>query len=357
MSVSNGHSNGSVKVAERAAGTAAVKLTAKDFKSDQEVRWCPGCGDYAILSAVQGFMPSLGIPRERIVFISGIGCSSRFPYYMNTYGMHSIHGRAPAIATGLSVSRPDLSVWVITGDGDALSIGGNHLIHALRRNVNLRILLFNNQIYGLTKGQYSPTSELGKITKSTPMGSVDYPFNPVSVALGAEASFVARSIDSDRRHLTEVLTQAANHKGAAFIEVYQNCNIFNDGAFDLLKEPETRDGNQIRLRHGEPIRFGEGSDRGVHLTGDGRVELVDVAEVGEDALLVHDAHRQDPGLAFMLSRLSHGADGPTPIGVFRDVERPVYDELLADQLERASTRQGAGDLDKLLHSGDTWELT
>jgi len=223
-----------------------VQLTAKDFKSDQEVRWCPGCGDYAILSAVQGFMPQLGIPREKIVFVSGIGCSSRFPYYMNTYGMHSIHGRAPAIATGLSVTRPDLSVWVITGDGDALSIGGNHLIHALRRNVNLKILLFNNQIYGLTKGQYSPTSELGKITKSTPMGSLDHPFNPVSVALGAEATFVARSIDSDRKHLTEVLTKAAAHKGTAFVEIYQNCNIFNDGAFDLLKEPDTRADNQIR---------------------------------------------------------------------------------------------------------------
>jgi 2-oxoglutarate/2-oxoacid ferredoxin oxidoreductase subunit beta len=358
MSARNGQGgNGAVKVAERAAGTAPAKLTAKDFKSDQEVRWCPGCGDYAILSAVQGFMPSLGIPRERIVFISGIGCSSRFPYYMNTYGMHSIHGRAPAIATGLSVTRPDLSVWVITGDGDALSIGGNHLIHALRRNVNLKILLFNNQIYGLTKGQYSPTSELGKITKSTPMGSVDHPFNPISVALGAEASFVARSIDSDRRHLTEVLTAAANHQGAAFIEVYQNCNIFNDGAFDLLKEPDTREGNQIRLRHGEPIRFGPDGERGVRLAGDGRVELVDVAEVGEEQLLVHDAHREDPSLAFMLSRLSHGADGPTPIGVFRDIHRPVYDELLAEQLERAEAKQGVGDLEKLLHSGDTWELT
>jgi 2-oxoglutarate ferredoxin oxidoreductase subunit beta len=357
MSVKNGQGgNGAVKLAEQATPTATAKLTAKDFKSDQEVRWCPGCGDYAILSAVQGFMPTLGIPRERIVFISGIGCSSRFPYYMHTYGMHSIHGRAPAIATGLSVSRPDLSVWVVTGDGDALSIGGNHLIHALRRNVNLKILLFNNQIYGLTKGQYSPTSELGKVTKSTPMGSVDYPFNPVSVALGAEASFVARSIDSDRRHLTEVLTQAANHMGTAFVEVYQNCNIFNDGAFDLLKEPETRDGNQIRLRHGEPIRFGTNGERGVRLSGDGRVELVSVAEVGEEHLLVHDAHRQDPSLAFMLSRLSHGADGPTPIGVFRDVQRPVYDELLAGQLERAATKQGAGDLDRLLRSGDTWEL-
>jgi 2-oxoglutarate ferredoxin oxidoreductase subunit beta len=358
MNASNGQGgNGAVKVAERPTGTGTVKPTAKDFKSDQEVRWCPGCGDYAILSAVQGFMPSLGIPRERIVFVSGIGCSSRFPYYMNTYGMHSIHGRAPAIATGLSVTRPDLSVWVITGDGDALSIGGNHLIHALRRNVDLKILLFNNQIYGLTKGQYSPTSELGKITKSTPMGSVDSPFNPISVALGAEASFVARSIDSDRRHLTEVLTAAAAHSGTAFIEVYQNCNIFNDGAFDLLKEPDTRDDNQIRLRHGEPIRFGKDGERGVRLSSDGRAELVDVAEVGEERLLVHDAHREDPSLAFMLSRLSHGADGPTPIGVFRDIERPVYDELLADQLAHAAAKQGVGDLDKLLHSGDTWELT
>jgi 2-oxoglutarate ferredoxin oxidoreductase subunit beta len=346
----NGHSG------DGADRSAPLKLTAKDFKSDQEVRWCPGCGDYAILSAVQGFMPTLGIPRERIVFISGIGCSSRFPYYMNTYGMHSIHGRAPAIATGLSVTRPDLSVWVVTGDGDALSIGGNHLIHALRRNVNLKILLFNNQIYGLTKGQYSPTSELGKITKSTPMGSLDRPFNPVSVALGAEATFVARSIDSDRKHLTEVLSAAAAHKGAAFVEIYQNCNIFNDGAFDLLKEPDTRDDNQIRLRHGEPIRFGKNLERGVRLTGTGQVELVDVAEVGEDALLVHDAHRDDPSLAFMLSRLSHNADGPTPIGVFRDVERPVYDEMLAEQLELATAKLGKGDLEKLLHAGDTWEI-
>jgi len=333
---------------------APVRLTAKDFKSDQEVRWCPGCGDYAILSAVQGFMPTLGIPREKIVFISGIGCSSRFPYYMNTYGMHSIHGRAPAIATGLATSRPDLSVWVITGDGDGLSIGGNHLIHALRRNVNLKILLFNNQIYGLTKGQYSPTSELGKLTKSSPMGSLDWPFNPVSVALGAEATFVARTIDSDRQHLTEVLRKASQHKGAAFVEIYQNCNIFNDGAFDLLKDPETRADHQIRLEHGKPVRFGANGEKGVRATADGRVEIVNVDEVGEDALLVHDEHREDPGLAFMLSRLSHSAGGPTPIGVFRDVERPVYDELMADQLERARAKHGQGDLRKLLHSGDTW---
>ena len=346
MTTANGQGN----------GAAPVKLTAKDFKSDQEVRWCPGCGDYAILSAVQGFMPTLGIPRERIVFVSGIGCSSRFPYYMNTYGMHSIHGRAPAIATGLSVSRPDLSVWVITGDGDALSIGGNHLIHALRRNVNLKILLFNNQIYGLTKGQYSPTSERGKVTKSTPMGSLDHPFNPVSVALGAEATFVARSIDSDRGHLTEVLRKAAAHRGTAFVEVYQNCNIFNDGAFDVLKEPDTRADNQIRLEHGKPIRFGADGEKGVKLTGEGRVEIVDVADVGEDALLVHDEHRKEPSLAFMLSRLAHSTHKPTPIGVFRDVDRPVYDELMAEQLE-AAAGQGRGDLAKLLHGGDTWELS
>ncbi|HEY8556250.1 MAG TPA: 2-oxoacid:ferredoxin oxidoreductase subunit beta, partial [Actinomycetes bacterium] len=324
MTLGNGHGNG-----------APVKLTAKDFKSDQEVRWCPGCGDYAILSAVQGFMPQLGIPRERIVFVSGIGCSSRFPYYMNTYGMHSIHGRAPAIATGLSVTRPDLSVWVITGDGDALSIGGNHLIHALRRNVNLKILLFNNQIYGLTKGQYSPTSELGKITKSTPMGSLDHPFNPVSVALGAEATFVARSIDSDRAHLTEVLGKAAAHRGTAFVEIYQNCNIFNDGAFDLLKEPDTRADNQIRLEHGKPIRFGADGEHGVRLTDDCRVELVEVADVGEENLLVHDAHREDPALAFMLSRLAHTPHSPTPIGLFRQVSRPVYGQEMQRQLDEA----------------------
>jgi 2-oxoglutarate/2-oxoacid ferredoxin oxidoreductase subunit beta len=337
-------------------GAAPVKLTAKDFKSDQEVRWCPGCGDYAILSAVQGFMPSLGIPRERIVFVSGIGCSSRFPYYMNTFGMHSIHGRAPAIATGLAVTRRDLSVWVITGDGDALSIGGNHLIHALRRNVNLKILLFNNQIYGLTKGQYSPTSERGKITKSTPMGSLDHPFNPVSVALGAEATFVARSIDSDRAHLTEVLRKAAAHRGTAFVEVYQNCNIFNDGAFDELKEADTRADHQIRLEHGQPIRFGADGEKGVRLTEEARVEIVDVADVGVEGLLVHDEHRKEPSLAFMLSRLAHSTHKPTPIGVFRDVDRPVYDELMAEQLDAAAAKQGRGDLVKLLHSGDTWRL-
>jgi 2-oxoglutarate ferredoxin oxidoreductase subunit beta len=271
--------------------------------------------------------------------------------------MHSIHGRAPAIATGLGTSRPDLSVWVITGDGDGLSIGGNHLLHALRRNVNLNILLFNNQIYGLTKGQYSPTSELGKITKSTPMGSLDQPYNPVSLALGAEASFVARTIDSDRKHLTEVLRKAANHRGASFVEIYQNCNIFNDGAFDLLKDPTTRDDYQIRLEHGQPIRFGADGERGVRMTTEGRLEIVDVATVGEDALLVHDEAHTDPGLAFMLSRLAtSGAMSPTPIGVFRNVDRPVYDDLMADQLDKAVARQGTGDLGGLLAGGDTWTI-
>ena len=334
-------------------GKNLVQLTAKDFKSDQEVRWCPGCGDYAILAALQSFMPELGLPREQIVFISGIGCAARFPYYMQTYGMHSIHGRAPAIATGLSTSRPDLSVWVVTGDGDALSIGGNHLIHALRRNVNVKILLFNNQIYGLTKGQYSPTSPLGTRNKSTPMGSLDWPFNPVSIALGAEATFVARSIDTDKKHLTEILRRAATHKGAALIEIYQNCNVYNDGAFDAVKEQTE---NQIRLEHEQPIRFGEEGERGVKLRPDGSCELVDVAAVGEHALLVHDEFHEEASLAFSLSRISHTPHGPTPIGIFRDIERPVYDELMAEQLETATTERGEGDLKALLHAGDTWSV-
>jgi 2-oxoglutarate ferredoxin oxidoreductase subunit beta len=319
------------------------------------VRWCPGCGDYSILSTVQGFMPELGLAKENIVFISGIGCSSRFPYYMNTYGLHSIHGRAPALATGLSVSRPDLSVWVITGDGDALSIGGNHLIHALRRNVNLKILLFNNRIYGLTKGQYSPTSEQGKITKSTPQGSVDYSFNPVSVALGAEATFVARSIDSDRKHLSSVLAAAAAHEGTALVEIYQNCNIFNDGAWEQLKDADTADDLLIKLVHGEPIRFGKDGSKGVVRTADGQVAIANVAEVGEDALLVHDAHREDPSLAFALSRLSEVHTlADTPIGIFRDVTRPSYDRLVREQLDEARDKKGAGDLQALVRGGDTW---
>jgi 2-oxoglutarate/2-oxoacid ferredoxin oxidoreductase subunit beta len=273
---------------------------------------------------------------------------------METYGMHSIHGRAPAIATGLSASRPDLSVWVVTGDGDALSIGGNHLIHALRRNVNLKILLFNNQIYGLTKGQYSPTSPLGTRNKATPMGSLDWPFNPVSIALGAEATFVGRSIDTDKKHLTEVLRRASKHRGTAFVEIYQNCNVYNDGAFDAVKE-ETE--NQIRLEHGKPIRFGADGERGVKLAPDGSCELVDVGDVGEDALLRHDEHHEAASLAFSLSRISHTPHGPTPIGIFRDIERPVYDDLMTEQLEEAKSERGEGDLAALLHAGDTWQIS
>ena len=312
-----------------------TKQTLKDFKSDQEVRWCPGCGDYAILAAVQSFLPELGLRRENIVFVSGIGCSSRFPYYLNTYGFHSIHGRAPAIATGLAASRPDLSVWVITGDGDALSIGGNHLIH----------------------GQYSPTSEIGKITKSTPMGSLDKPFNPISLALGAEAGFVARTIDSDRKHLQSVLKQAAEHRGASLVEIYQNCNIFNDGAFDTLKDPATRDEITIRLEHGQPIVFGTGdNERAVRLSPTGGVEVVRRAEVSDDQILVHDAHKPDPSLAFALSRLDEPAFEHVPIGVFRSIDRPSYDQLLNEQVQAATADKGAGSIADLLHGGDTWTI-
>jgi len=336
-----------------------IQLTARDFKSDQEVRWCPGCGDYAVLAAVQSFMPELGIPRENIVFVSGIGCSSRFPYYMNTYGIHSIHGRAPAIATGLSVSRPDLSVWVVTGDGDSLSIGGNHLIHALRRNVNLKILMFNNRIYGLTKGQYSPTSELGKITKSTPSGSADTPFNPLSLALGAEATFVARTIDSDRKHLTSVLRAASQHEGSAFIEIYQNCNIFNDGAFDVLKDPATRDDFTIRLEHGKPITFGaEGEWCVVHPPGAFGLSVRRTSEVPASDILTHDANVDDPAYAFALSRLPALDLRYTPIGVFRDVARPSYDSIVTSQVSAARASAGIPeeDLASLLNSGDTWTI-
>ena len=333
-------------------------LKAKDFKTDQEVRWCPGCGDYAILAAVQGFMPELNIARENIVFISGIGCSSRFPYYMNTYGMHSIHGRAPAIATGLSSSRPDLSVWVVTGDGDALSIGGNHLIHALRRNVNLKILLFNNRIYGLTKGQYSPASELGKVTKSSPMGSIDAPFNPVSVALGAEATFVGRTLDSDRKHLQSVLREAANHEGTALVEIYQNCNIFNDGAFDILKQSDTRDDWMIRMEHGQPLRFGSDGSKAVVRGVDGALAIEDGVAEGDPRVVIHDAHTEDPSYAFALSRLSSLDSRYSPMGVFRSVNRPTYDAMMADQLDQAAAKAPGDDaaLDALLHGTDTWTI-
>jgi 2-oxoglutarate ferredoxin oxidoreductase subunit beta len=333
-------------------------LTKADFQSDQETRWCPGCGDYAVLSAVQQFMPELGIPPERIVFVTGIGCAGRFAYYMDTYGMHGIHGRGPALATGLASTRDDLSIWVVTGDGDSLSIGGNHLIHALRRNVPVKILLFNNQIYGLTKGQASPTSELGKITKSTPFGVADHPFNPVALALGAEATFVARTIDRDRAHLTSVLRAAAAHEGAALVEIYQNCPVFNDGAFAALTDKGAKDLNQIRLEHGQPIRFGRAggeSERGVARVSDGGLAIVDVDSVGEEALLVHDAHRTEPGLAFSLARLAEDPTGPTPIGIFRDVQRPVYGRG-PDAGQRA-TPASLEQLEGLLHAGDTWTVT
>ncbi len=336
----------------------SVRLTTKkDWASDQEVRWCPGCGDYGILQAVQFLMPDLGVAPENTVFVSGIGCSSRFPYYMNTYGVHSIHGRAPAVATGVAVARPDLDVWVITGDGDALSIGGNHFIHALRRNVNMTILMFNNRIYGLTKGQYSPTSEVGKVTKSTPMGSIDPPFNPLAVALGAEASFVARTHDLDRKHMIETFRAAHDHRGASFVEIFQNCNVFNDAAFDGVTGRENRPANMIDLKHGEPIRFGVDRERGVVMGADGQLRIVEVADVGEDAILVHDAHRHDPSLAFALARLSHDDHSPTPFGIFRSIERPDYGSSVGAQLAEASQKKGPGDLNAMLRSNGTWMVT
>ncbi len=342
MSESNGKS-----------GNGSVKLTMKDFKTDQEVRWCPGCGDYAILAALQSFMPELGIERERTVFVSGIGCAARFPYYMNTYGMHSIHGRAPAIATGLAVTRRDLSVWVVTGDGDALSIGGNHLIHALRRNVNFKILLFNNRIYGLTKGQYSPTSELGKVTKSTPMGSLDWPFNPLSLAIGAEATFVARAIDTDKAGITSVLRAAAEHRGSAFVEIFQNCPIFNDDAFDFVRD-DKEGVNRIVLRQGEPIRWGKDLEHALRQRTDGSIEI---CAADEEDVLVHDESHPTPSLAFALSRVTQERHGATPVGVFRKFERPVYDDLMAEQIETATEKRGPGDLAELLKSGETWTIS
>ena len=335
---------------------ATRELTKKDFASDQEVRWCPGCGDYAILATVQGFLPEMGIPPERIVFVTGIGCAGRFVYYMNTYGIHSIHGRAPSIATGIASTRPDLDVWIVTGDGDALSIGGNHLIHALRRNVNVKILLFNNQIYGLTKGQASPTSEEGKVTKSTPFGSLDHPFNPVALALGAEATFVARTIDSDRQHFASVLRQASEHKGTAFIEVYQNCVVFNDDAFVALTGKETRVRNQIRLEQDRPILFGDNDEKCIYITDDGTLGIGETASVPQERIFVHKPRHEKPGRVFALAHLSHGPKTPTCIGVFRDVERPVYGEMMDLQVQAATEKLGVGDLTKLLHSGDTWDV-
>ena len=336
--------------------TDTARYDRSDFQTDQEVRWCPGCGDYTILASVQMFLASLDIDREKHVFVSGIGCSSRFPYYVNTYGMHTVHGRAPAIATGVATANPDLTVWVITGDGDGLSIGGNHLIHALRRNVNLNIILFNNQIYGLTKGQYSPTSEVGKTTKTSPMGSLDRPFNPVSLALGAEATFVARTIDMDRNHTIEMLRAMHDNDGSGFLEIYQNCNVFNDKAFLDLTDKSSRDQNRIWLEHGKPIIFGENDEYGVQVDAEG-ARIVEVDHVGSDNLHVHDAHAPNPAGAFALSRISQGPYGPTPLGVFRDVNSPDYGTMMERQIAAAQERRGPGDLAGLLRSRGTWTVS
>ncbi|MEK6677365.1 MAG: 2-oxoacid:ferredoxin oxidoreductase subunit beta [Planctomycetota bacterium] len=335
--------------------TVPLNLTAKDFASDQDVRWCPGCGDYSILAQTKKVLAGLGIPKENFVFVSGIGCSSRFPYYVDTYGIHSIHGRAAPVATGVKLARPDLHVWVVTGDGDALSIGGNHFLHVIRRNVDMKILLFNNQIYGLTKGQYSPTSPVGKVTKSTPQGSVDYPLNPLCVAIGAEATFVARAVDVNIKHLTYVLERAAAHKGTAFVEIYQNCNIFNDGAFEYAAGKETRDDTTLTLEHGRPLVFGKNRDKGIRLN----VMQPEVVSLGngikEDDLLFHDEKAEEPSLAYLLSRMRH-PQFPDPIGVFRAVQHPTYDELVTKQVKDAVAKQGKGKLEDLLDSGETWEV-
>jgi 2-oxoglutarate ferredoxin oxidoreductase subunit beta len=334
--------------------TALPILTPKDFGSDQDVRWCPRCGDYSILAQMKKVLPGLGIPRENFVFISGIGCSSRFPYYMNTYGFHSIHGRAPALAMGLKAARPELSVWVITGDGDALSIGGNHLIHAIRRNIDMNIVLFNNQVYGLTKGQYSPTSPLGSRTKSSPMGSIDNPLHPLCIAIGSEATFVARSIDVNIKHLMMVLERAAAHRGTSFVEVYQDCNVFNHGAFDYAIDKEVKDDQTLYLEHGKPLIFGKDRDKGIRLNGlDPEVVTPGKGGVSEDDLLFHDEKAPEPSLAYLLSRMTH-PQFPEAMGVFRCVDRPMYDVELNAQLEMAEAKLGRGDLEALFHSGDTW---
>jgi 2-oxoglutarate ferredoxin oxidoreductase subunit beta len=331
--------------------------TKKDFVSSQTVRWCPGCGDYAILDAVQKSFAALGIPREKFVVVSGIGCSSRFPYYMNTYGFHTIHGRAPAFATGLKVSRPDLSVWVITGDGDGLSIGGNHLLHAMRRNIDIKILLFNNRIYGLTKGQYSPTSEIGKKTKTSPFGSIDRPLHPISIALASEATFVARSVDVYGEHLKYVINRAAQHRGSAFVEILQNCNIFNDGAWAELADRKTRNDHKLDLEHGKPMIFGENRSRGIKLSKGLQPTVVDLASngVSEDDLLLHDENTSNPALAYILSRMSP-PDFPTPLGVFRAIEEETYETAVHRQIEDARGNSTPADLEALLKSGDTWEV-
>lgn len=330
-------------------------LDAKAFASDQDIRWCPGCGDYSILAQMKKVLPTLGVPREKIAFVSGIGCSSRFPYYMNTYGVHSIHGRAPAVASGLKIVNPELMVWVITGDGDGLSIGGNHLMHAIRRNLDFNIVMFNNRIYGLTKGQYSPTSPLGKVTKSTPMGSVDNPLYPTSIAIGCEASFVARSLDTNVKHLSATLKRAAEHRGTAFVEVYQNCNIFNDGAFSYATDRNTKADATLILEHGKPMIFGKDRDKGIRLNGM-EPEVVQLGKgITEDDLVFHDEKSPEPSLAYILSRMRH-PNFPEPIGVFRAVDKPKYDEELNGQIDRAIAEKGNGDLNKLFNSGDTWDV-
>ncbi len=330
-------------------------LRPADFASDQDVRWCPGCGDYSILAQMKKVLPTLGIPRESLVFISGIGCSSRFPYYMNTYGIHSIHGRAPAVATGLKAVRPDLTVFVITGDGDGLSIGGNHLMHAIRRNLDINIILFNNRIYGLTKGQYSPTSPLGKVTKSTPMGSIDNPLHPLSIAIGAEASFVARTVDVNTKHLEATLKRAANHRGTSFIEVYQNCNVFNDGAWKYATDKNAKVDTVIELEHGKPLIFGKNGEKGIRLNGLDP-EIVELNNgIAEDDLLFHDEKASEPSLAYLLSRMRH-PEFPEPIGVFRAVDAPRYDDQLNRQVTMAREQKGEGELEKLFNAGDTWEV-
>lgn len=337
------------------ATVSTVKYTAKDFSSDQDVRWCPGCGDYSILAQVQRIMPDLNVPKEKTVFVSGIGCSSRFPYYMNTYGFHSIHGRAPAIASGLKIARPDLSVWIATGDGDGLSIGGNHMIHILRRNVDVNILLFNNQIYGLTKGQYSPTSETGKITKSTPFGSVDMPFNPAALALGSGGTFVARSLDRDPKHMQMIIKRAAEHKGTSFVEIYQNCNVFNDGAFFEFTEKETKSDTVVFLEHGKPLIFGKENDKGIKLDGFSPVvvSLKDGIHTVND-LLVHN--EKDSTLAFILANMTYNHDLPRPVGIFLAIDRPRYEVEMEKQIDSAISKRGKGSLEKLLNTGDTWVI-
>ena len=332
-----------------------IQLTRKDFVSDQTVRWCPGCGDYAILAQMQKVLPELGIRKENIVFISGIGCSSRFPYYMNTYGIHSIHGRAPTLATGLKLANPELSVWVITGDGDGLSIGGNHLLHVLRRNVDINIILFNNRIYGLTKGQYSPTSLQGHRTKSSPMGSIDHPLNPMSVAIGAEATFVARTVDTNVKHMADTLKRAAEHKGTSFVEIYQNCVIFNDGAWSYATDRDQKAETILELEHGKPMIFGKDRDKGIRLN-ELDPEMVSLDIVAQEDLLVHREDAPEPSLAYMLSRMRH-PQFPEPVGVFRAIDRPVYEQGVMGQIRKSIQTKGKGDLKELYHSADTWEVS